>query len=209
LTEDELVELVRVREVAQGRQRRAAARYREQWVTSRRQIALQLLQERGRPQQAVDYIPDAVFDQLHQQIAQLQTQLQRLEQPYLPPEGTIVHRYWVNRRYARYAYNKLMALRPVFPAVEQHKRQWTRVIHLSKDDDLRNLEARKGITRQQRLLSIREALEQAQAALQAALELTEQPVEPYWSASWEDVEAETTLADADATEAATPQTLAE
>ncbi|UBF30145.1 hypothetical protein K9N68_39055 (plasmid) [Kovacikia minuta CCNUW1] len=58
-----------------------------------------------------------------------------------------------------------MAPTTVFPAVEQDRWERTRVIHLSNDDDSRNLEARKGMTRMHRLIEIRSQLQMAQAAI--------------------------------------------
>lgn len=56
------------------------------------------------------------------------------------------------------------------PAQEE---QNVRMIHLSRDDDLRKLEARKGITRMRRLMAIRSQLQLAQAALDQAIKLVE------------------------------------
>lgn len=184
LTPDEEIELVRVRQVqqetAQRRSRRSRQEYalrQEVWRTTRRQIALEMLMQRGCPQTPQDYIPNTVFDQLTEAIAQIQTQLAQFEGTYIPPEGTIAHRYWVHRGYGSYPYNKLMAQTAVFaPAQEEHE---VRMIHLSRDDDPRNLEARKGITRMHRLLAIREQLQLAQTALTEAISLTQASVEPF------------------------------
>lgn len=194
LTPDEEIELIRVRQVQreeqERRRRRAQQEYelrQEVWRTTRREIALEMLMRRGCPQTVEQYIPNQTFEQLVEAIAQLQEQLAQFEGAYIPPEECIVHRYWVNRGYARYPYNKLMASTTVFPAVEQERRGWTRVIHLSNDDDPRNLEARKGITRMHRLTEIRSQLQTAQAAIAQAIELTGMMVEPYWAESEEEV----------------------
>lgn len=184
LTPDEEIELVRVRQVHQERAQRRSqrlqreqARQREIWRTTRRQIALEMLMQRGCPQTPADYIPDATFEQLTDAIAQLQNQLAQFEGTYIPPEGTFAHRYWVHRGYGSYPYNKLMAERAMFaPAQEDHE---VRMIHLSRDDDPRNLEARKGIVRMNRLIAIREQLHLAQAALAEALSLTSADIEVF------------------------------
>lgn len=62
------------------------------------------------------------------------------------------------------------------PAQEDHE---VRMIHLSRDDDPRNLEARKGITRMNRLIAIREQLRLAQAALAEALSLASEDIAPF------------------------------
>lgn len=188
LTPDEEVELVRVRQVQreyqERRRRRVQQEYeqrQEVWRTTRREVALEMLMRRGCPQSIQRYISTDTFEQLAGAIAQLQEQLTQMEEAYIPPEGCIVHRYWVNRGYARYPYNKLMAPNPVFPAVEQEQRERTRVIHLSNDDDLRNLEARKGITRMYRLIEIRAQLQVALAAIGEAIALAQLEIEPYWA----------------------------
>jgi hypothetical protein len=64
---------------------------------------------RGCSQTVQQYVSDDTFEQLMGAIAQLQEQLASLDGTYIPPEGCIAHRYWVNRGYARYPYNKLRA----------------------------------------------------------------------------------------------------
>lgn len=62
------------------------------------------------------------------------------------------------------------------PAQEEHN---VRMIHLSRDDDPRNHEARKGITRMHRLIAIREQLQTAQLAVAEAVALAQANVEPF------------------------------
>jgi len=192
LTPDEEVELVRVRQEQQAQQilqqRRAQQQYQHQqeiWRTTRRQLATEMLLRRGCPQALQQYIPGETLQQMTETIAQLQQQLTaQFQDSYIPPEGTVAHRYWVHRGYASYPYNKLMAPSALFaPAQEE---QNVRMIHLSRDDDPRNLEARKGITRMQRLTAIRSKLQLAQAALDQAIELAEATIEPYWATDIED-----------------------
>lgn len=71
LTPDEEIELVRVRRIHQERAQRRSqrlqreqVRQREIWRTTRRQIALEMLMQRGCPQTPANYIPNATFEQL-------------------------------------------------------------------------------------------------------------------------------------------------
>lgn len=190
LTPDEAIDLMRVRQVQredQEHRRRRAQQTDEQrqavWRTTRRAIALELLRRRGCPQTVQQDIPDDTFEQLVGTTAQLQAQLARFEGTYIPPEGTIAHRYWVHRGYASYPDNKLMALSAIFPAVEQDQREHTSIIHLSHDDDPRHMEVRKGVTRMHRLMAIRSLLQVAQNALAKAIAMAEASVEPSWAES--------------------------
>lgn len=181
LTPDEEIELIRVRQVRQAeiehRQQQAQQEFiqrQEIWRTTRREIAQAMLMQRGCPQTSQQYIPNETFTRLTDAIAQLQASLTAFEGSYIPPEGTIVHHYWVHRGYGSYRYNKLMAPSAIFaPAQEE---QAVRMIHLSRDDDPRNLEGRKGITRMHRLIGIREQLHLAQSALEAAIVLAQAPI---------------------------------
>jgi hypothetical protein len=183
LTPDEEIELIRVRQVQQEEMERRSrqawqeqARRQDVWRTTRRQIALEMLMQRGCPQTVEQYIPGDTFEQLNQAIVQLQAQLTEFEGTYIPPEGTVGHRYWVHRPHGSYPYNKLMAPSAMFaPAQEE---QPVRMIHLSRDDDPRNIEARKGITRMHRLMEIREQLQVAQAAVIEAIALAQALIEP-------------------------------
>lgn len=184
LTPDEEIELIRARQVQRDELRRRSrqaqreqALRREVWRTTRRQIALEMLMQRGCPQTPQQFVPSETFEQLTEAIAQLQAQLTQFEGSYIPPEGTIAHRYWVHRGYASYPYNKLMAQRAMFaPAQEE---QAVRMIHLSRDDDPRNIEARKGITRMHHLIAIRGQLQVAQAAVAEAIALAAATIEPF------------------------------
>lgn len=183
LTPDEEIELIRVRQVRQAeteQQRQQAqqefTQRQEIWRTTRREIAQEMLMQRGCSQTPQQYIPDETFTRLIDAIAQLQANLTAFEESYIPPEGTIAHHYWVHRGYGSYRYNKLMAPSAIFaPAQEE---QSVRMLHLSRDDDPRNLEGRKGITRMHRLIEIREQLQSAQSALETAIALAQAPIAP-------------------------------
>lgn len=83
LTPDEEIELIRVRQVQhEERQRRTPSVLRsssrqsqreqalrqEVWRTTRRQIALEMLMQRGCPQTPQQYIPNELFEQLSEAI---------------------------------------------------------------------------------------------------------------------------------------------
>ncbi|UBF30144.1 hypothetical protein K9N68_39050 (plasmid) [Kovacikia minuta CCNUW1] len=109
LAPDEEIELIRVHQVQQeeterrSRQaRQEQARRQEVWRTTRRQIGLEMLMQRGCPQSVEQYISSDTFEQLNGATAQLQAQLAEFEGMYIPPEGTIVHRYWVRRPHGSY-----------------------------------------------------------------------------------------------------------
>ncbi|MBC8121684.1 MAG: hypothetical protein H7Y22_07600 [Gemmatimonadaceae bacterium] len=101
---------------------------------------------------------------------------------FAPPETFIAasnceaHRYNVKRPgwlggepvLKVYEYNKLASPRAIFePAQEPHP---VKVIHLSKDDDPRNLEARRGVERRNRLRRVATRLQNAQRAITRATE---------------------------------------
>lgn len=182
LTPDEEIELLRMRQVQQAQREEQTRQVQQEqalqaevWRTTRREIAIEMLMQRGCPQSPQHYVPEEIFAQITEAIAQLQNEIAQFEDTYIPPEGTIAHRYWVHRGYASYPYNKLMAPSAVFaPAQEEHP---VRMIHLSRDDDPRNEEARKGIVRMQRLLAIQQQLRVAQAALSEAIMLAQSPIE--------------------------------
>jgi hypothetical protein len=101
----------------------------------------------------------AIVEQLHQN-------LNNLEGHYIAPVGCEVHHYNVKRPSGIYGYNKLTALEPIFEPSE--KQQKVRVVHLSHDDDPRNLEARLGIERRNQLTRVRTLLAGAVSLLQGA-----------------------------------------
>jgi len=64
-------------------------------------------------------------------------------------------------------YNKLTAKRALFEPVERRHR--TKTIHLSYDDDARNLEAREGIARRNKLVQANTRLRQVERTLAEVL----------------------------------------
>lgn len=82
-----------------------------------------------------------------------------------------MHPYSVKRGKNSYSYNKLSAQQNIFNSAEGHTN--VRVIHLSRSDDPRNLEARKGIERRNYLNWIRTLLNVAERAVAQANEYTQ------------------------------------
>jgi hypothetical protein len=96
---------------------------------------------------------------------------------YIAPPGVEVHCYWATGSLGRYKYNKLEAPTPIFePSSEQRQ---VRMIHLSKDDDPHNLEARKGIERRKRLQHLVATLAHCTQALGEELERLREPFQTF------------------------------
>ena len=109
------------------------------------------------------------IDQLRDAIALLEETITELGAGYVAPEGIEAHRYSVKRPYATYEYNKLTAKKAIFPP--QLKEEEVKVIHLSRDEDPRNIVGRSGIERRNRLLAIMTQLEAATDVLNRAREV--------------------------------------
>jgi len=153
----------------------------ERMRVSRQEAALLMLFQRGATQ---DLESMGIYDQLlaiENMLAQVRQQLASFAGSYIAPEGAEVHTYNVKRPRLRvtengietwrqvYQYNKLMAATAIFePSERSHK---VRVIHLSHDDDYRNIEARGGIARRNAITQAQTQLRLAQAASAAALAL--------------------------------------
>ena len=134
------------------------------------EAARYLLSTRGCPQTPASLeVPDAI-DALRAAILQLEATITALDVGYIAPVGIEAHRYSVKRPYGTYIYNKLTAKQAMFPP--QTKEELVKVIHLSSDEDPRNLEGRAGIERRNRLLAIVTAVQSATNILDRATELT-------------------------------------
>jgi len=80
-----------------------------------------------------------------------------------------VQSYVVTRPWGKYSYNKLTATEPIFaPSIERRN---VKVIHLSRDDDARNIEGRLGIERRNRLRKVSTRLAQAQALIEESSQI--------------------------------------
>lgn len=106
---------------------------------------------------------------------ELRTALEHYAPPgvFVAPPGCEVHQYNVKRPgrgnqgqpvVRIYHYNKLAARQAIFAPA--HEPRAVTVIHLSRDDDPRNLEARAGIVRRNRLRRVANRLRAALHSLQ-------------------------------------------
>ena len=128
-----------------------------------------MLMSRGCPQSIDSLGVSEAIASVESRLSQLWLQLGEYEGEgvYIAPPGCEVHGYNVKRPSGTYFYNKLTAETAIFEPSK--KRQKVRVIHLSHDDDARNLEAREGIERRNKLLRLVSKLTQAEQLLSTVL----------------------------------------
>jgi hypothetical protein len=149
LTEEERIELY------QGRWENTRHIIETVELTSA-EAADRLLASRACPQSPQSLGVAATIEGLRAAISQLESTIAELSVGYIAPVGIEAHRYLVKRPYGIYQYNKLAAKRAIF--LPQIKKDLVTVIHLSRDDDPRNLKGRTGIERRNRLLAISTAV---------------------------------------------------
>jgi len=156
----ELFELVRVGEEGW-----------ERICVTRQQAAIMMLMSRGNPQDLNSLEVNDLISEIELSLQALKEPLNQFENVYIAPEQTEVHQYNVKRRGKSFWYNKLTSKEAVFKPVEQ--RSLVKVIHLSHDDDPRNIEARAGIERRNQITQARTKLKEIQERLIDVLELLE------------------------------------
>lgn len=184
LSADEEIELIRMRASSHSSRSTSQRSIQERWRTSRRAAAIAMLMRRGNPQRPSNYISANHLTQLTELIARLQEQLSQLENHpslYIAPEGCVVQQYLARGQYGRYCYNKLVAPEAMFAPEQreyQARSQQVRVIHLSRNDDPRSEEGRKGVARRDALAAIAQQLETAQRAVNEAVSLMSELLEP-------------------------------
>jgi hypothetical protein len=181
LTPEEQVELIRVREVQRQQQEAEREQAQQEWEriqeeirVNRQEAAVMMLMMRGCPQTSESLGVLDPLAEIETQLTTLRLHLQSFEGYYVAPEGCEAHRYNVKRPWGVYEYNKLAAQEPIFEPSEKVQR--VKVLHLSRDDDPRNLEGRLGIERRNRLTQIRTQLQIAEAALAQAIALASTPL---------------------------------
>ena len=126
-----------------------------------------MLMRRGCPQTPASLGTETAINRLVEAIERLRSHFTPLENEYIAPIGTEVHTYVVTRPWGKYSYNKLTASEPIFaPSIEQRN---VKVIHLSRNDDARNIEGRLGIERRNRLMKVSTRLAQAQALVEESI----------------------------------------
>ncbi len=171
LTSDEQLELIRVREQSAQELQRSWEERQERVRVSRHQAATLMLRMRGCPQTLQSLGVTDPLDEIAAQLEDLRSRLSTIEREdqYIAPEGCEAHRYNVKRGRKIFWYNKLTANSACFEPVERQDR--VRTIHLSHDDDPRNLEGRLGVDRRNKLTQVRTQLQVAAAAIAEALVL--------------------------------------
>lgn len=155
---------------------------------TRRRAAAMMLMSRGCPQPVESFGVGEAIAELSEQHRHLENELRQYEGTYIAPAGVEAVSYSVKRpgrmmktpegkvRTAReYWYNKLMSQQAIFAPAEQQ--QSVKVIHLSKDDDPRNQEGRRGVERRNQLNQIATQLRIAKSAIAQAQELAAQSAE--------------------------------
>lgn len=162
LSEEEAVELAIAR-------REGVEMYLESVRVGQRESALMLLMQRGNPQSSGSLGINEMIETIDSSLDLLETQLEHINHTYIAPPECETHIYNVKRPYATYWYNKLTAQKPIFePSIEPHK---VKVIHLSHNNDARNVTAREGIERRNRLVAVNTKLKRAAREIQEAVEL--------------------------------------
>lgn len=131
-----------------------------------RQAATLMLILRGQPQFLEDFGTLTALDNMTRVIENLRSHL--LENydghtQYIAPVDTETHTYSVKRPTGTYQYNKLACPRAIFEPSE--KTEKVKVIHLSHNDDPRNLEARSGIERRNKLIALTAKLNQIEQSI--------------------------------------------
>lgn len=160
LTPLEEVELIRIRQ-------EGWERIQERFRVNQQQASQMMLMSRGCPQSIDSLGVSEAMASVESRLSELWSRLGEFEGVYIAPPGCEAHRYNVKRGYGTYWYNKLTAETAIFEPSERQQR--VRVIHLSHDDDARNLEAREGIERRNKLLGLITQLTQAEQLLSAVL----------------------------------------
>lgn len=175
LTPEEEFQLIRIREIRQQEydyQREIDAqeyeRLREILQVNRRQAAIMMLMSRGCSQTPESLGVMQLVSAITTKIEESALLLGQFEGRYIAPKCE-VHIYNVKRPGGVYQYNKLTSGEAIFEPSE--KTEKVKVIHLSSDNDPRNLEARAGVERRNKLMQARTQMNVALQALSTAVEL--------------------------------------
>jgi hypothetical protein len=172
LSEEEQVELIRVREQERRFRTQRQRLVQETIRVTRREAAVMMLMRRAAPQSPESFGVTELLNRVEEQLGEVRAHLPRFEGKYIAPLHCEVHRYNVKRPLGIYWYNKLLADSPIFEPSE--RQQKVRVIHLSRDDDSRNQEGRAGVERRNRLMQAKTRLTTIKQALSEVLELLEE-----------------------------------
>lgn len=142
--------------------------------------AKHLLIQRGCPQTPQSLGLTEKIVKTTNKIEELATNIERFsENQYIAPREANAHIYIVNRGYNAYQYNKLTSQSAIFLSQIDSKKDFVKVIHLSKNVDSRNFVGRTGIERRNRLLKIHTLLKNSLSLLEEAISLTEEDIDHY------------------------------
>ncbi len=187
LTPHEQLELIQVRQREREEAQRETEPIQERILISRKQAARMMLMSRGCPQSLDSLGITDVIAGLEEQLSQLSQALSEATQDqYIPPRGVEVHKYNVKRGKKVFEYNKLMAGEAIFKPVEKTREirrngikiminvEAVRMIHLSRDEDARNIVARESIELRNKLSKVETLLKNAQQLIDEASNLITQ-----------------------------------
>jgi hypothetical protein len=174
LTPDEQVELVRVREIEREQWETETQRRRVEWErvqetirVTQRQAATMMLMSRGCSQSPRELGVTDAISAVSSRLEQLRSAIAQLEESYIAPPDCEAHQYNVKRPRGIYFYNKLTAGSFIFEPSERTEK--VRVLHLSHDDDERNLVARSGVDKRNKLLRLAGQLRHMEQTLASVL----------------------------------------
>lgn len=146
LTPEQEIDFYRIREI-EGQQQRERIRINQQ------QAATLMLLTRGCPQSPSSLGATLALEQVQSAIDRMRSRLNDYDATtYIAPIDTETHTYSVKRPWGTYQYNKLASPSAIFEPSERSEK--VKVIHLSHQDDPRNLEARSGIERRNKLIAL-------------------------------------------------------
>lgn len=146
LPEDRPINFYRIREID-------GQRTREVIALTNSQAARMMLLYRGCPQSPQSLGAIAALDNLQATLEDVRSRLSEYDNTiYIAPINSEAHAYNVKRPTGTYQYNKLAANDAIFEPSERSEK--VKVIHLSSDGDPRDIEARAGIERRNKILNL-------------------------------------------------------
>lgn len=149
---------------------------RQSLQLSRTEAAIAMLLQRARPQSVEDFDITPLFEAITAHLQELQSIIESEYSRFhfIAPERVQAHHYNATGSRGRYTYNKLQASQPIFaPSVES---RYVRMVHLSHDDDPRNIEARRGIERRERLELVKASLQDMTSSLSTLISRLQEPL---------------------------------
>lgn len=177
LTPEEEVELIRVREIQRQEAEIRRQDYIQEWErvqerirVSRRSAAIAMLMQRGCPQTLDNFGIAGSIVSIETRLQQLRSHLEQFATDcYIAPDSCEAHCYNVKRPSGTYGYNKPTSKEAIFEPEEKPEK--VKVLHLSHDDDPRNIEGRREIERRNHLHQVRSKVDVAARMLESAVAL--------------------------------------